>query len=82
MSKIPVSLSKVFESTIEDPIHEQVRQELLRSRKGPEVIYVRDKAPVYQIEQILTALHGLRGQRTPVLVDPDLRSSYEIKWGS
>lgn len=81
MIKPKIKESKSFESTVDELIHEKVRQDLLKSRKHPEVIYLKDKAAVSQVESILIALHGLRGQRTPVLVDPDLHIPYEIKWG-
>lgn len=77
----PAIKAKSFEATIDEPVHEQVRQALLRSRKSPEVIYLNDKAVISKVQEILTALHGLRGQRIPVLLDPDLRSPFEIKWG-
>lgn len=83
MAKLAVTLPKVksFESELNDPVYEQIRHELLGSRRYPECIFVADKAEISKIEEILIALHGLRGQRTPVLHDPDLRQPYEIKWG-
>lgn len=72
---------KGFESSLDDSVSEQVREALLGSRRHPETVYVSDPTSISEIEKVLVALHGLRGQRTPVLYDPALQRPFEIRWG-